>query len=78
MTGTNAKSDTPLTPSDSLDVLPGLIMRRHQVGAESREGRLLSNLIQQIHNYRSEDDPVARANLERFMGWSVKAIERLA
>ena len=53
-------------------------MRRHQVGAESREGRLLSNLIQQIHNYQKEEDPVARANLERFMGWTVDAIQRTA
>jgi hypothetical protein len=60
------------------DALPGLIMRRHQVGAESREGRLLSNLIQQIHNYQKEEDPVARANLERFMGWTVDAIQRTA
>jgi hypothetical protein len=60
------------------EALPGLLMRRNRVGAESKEGRLLSNLIQQIRNYQREEDPVARANLERFMGWSIIAIQRAA
>jgi len=67
------------TEGNSLTVvLPELLKRRNKVGAESREGRLLSNLIQQIGNYRKETDPTARANLERFMGWTMDAIQRTA
>lgn len=68
--GTNGNSVT--------DVLPELRQRRKQVGAESQEGRLLSTLIQQMRNYQTETDPVARANLERFMGRTIDAIERTA
>ena len=68
------------TEGNSLTVvLPELLKRRNKVGAESSiEGRLLSTLIQQIRNYQREEDPIARANLERFIGWSVKAIQRTA
>jgi hypothetical protein len=60
------------------EALPGLLIRRNRVGAESQEGRLLSTLIQQVRNYAQETDPVARANLERFMGWTMNAIQRTA
>ena len=60
------------------EALPGLLVRRNKVGAESDEGRLLSTLIQQLRNYQREEDPVARANLERFMGWTMDAIQRSA
>lgn len=71
--------NTQGTNGDSLTVvLPELMVRRNKVGAESGEGRLLSTLIQQIRNYQREEDPVARTNLERFMGWTVDAIQRTA
>jgi len=60
------------------EALPRLLKRRNRVGAESREGRILSTLIQQLRNYANETDPIARANLERFIGWSVAAIQRTA
>jgi len=31
-----------------------------------------------MRNYDRETDPTARAGLERFMGWSVAAIQKLA
>lgn len=76
------KIDAQLTHPSSLDVLEmahrDLLVRRNRVGAESQEGRLLSTLIKQLQNYQKETDPVARANLERFMGWTVDAIQRSA
>ena len=60
------------------EALPGLLVRRNKVGAESNEGRLLSTLIQQLRNYQLETDPVARANLERLIGWTMDAIRRTA
>jgi hypothetical protein len=81
-TGTCQKIDTPLTQPGSLDVLKtshrDLLKMRNRVGAETPLGWHLSNLDQQLRNWRRETDPVARANLERFMGWSVKAIQRTA
>lgn len=76
--GTSEKIDTPLTQVGSPNVLRDLTVRRNKVGAESTEGRLISTLIQQMKNYQKETDPVARANLERFMGWTVDAIQRTA
>jgi len=67
-----------MTQSGSQDVLRDLSVRRNKVGAESAEGRLISTLIQQMKNYQKETDPVARANLERFIGWTVDAIRRSA
>jgi hypothetical protein len=67
----------PLSP-ETRATIGGLRKRRNQVGAESQLGRLLSNLIEQIWNLEYETDPTARAHLERFMGWSVTAIERAA
>lgn len=54
-----------------------LLRRRNVVGAESREGRLLSTLAQQILNYEKETDRTARANLERSMAWTKKLISEL-
>jgi len=62
----------------SPNVLRDLLVKRNKVGSETPLGYLLSNLIQQIRNYQRETDPVARANLERFMGWSVAAIQKVA
>jgi hypothetical protein len=76
--GTGEKIDTPLTQVSSPNVLRDLTVRRNKVGAESAEGRLISTLIQQMKNYQREADPVARANLERFMGWTMDAIQRTA
>lgn len=76
--GTGEKIDTPLTQLRSPDVLRDLLVKRNRVGAESQVGRHLSNLIEQLRNYQKETDPVARANLERFMGWSVAAIQKAA
>lgn len=76
--GTSAVSDTRLTRGCSPDVLRDLTVRRNKIGAESTEGRLISTLIQQMKNYQKETDPVARANLERFMGWTMDAIQRSA
>jgi hypothetical protein len=45
--GTIAASDTPLTQRCSPDVLRELIVKRNFSDAESRDGRLLSNLIRQ-------------------------------
>ena len=77
-TGTVSKIDAWLTPSDSRDVLRDLLVKRNKVGAESLIGRHLSNLIEQVRNHDRETDPIARANLERFMGWSVAAIQKAA
>jgi len=76
--GTGSVSDTRLTRGCSPDVLRDLLVKRNRIGAETPLGFLLSNLIQQIRNYRREEDPIARANLERFMGWTVDAIQRTA
>ena len=76
--GTSEKIDTPLTQAGSPNVLRDLTVRRNKVGPESTEGRLISTLIQQMKNYQRETDPVARANLERFMGWTMDAIQRTA
>jgi hypothetical protein len=76
--GTCEKIDAPLTQAGSQNVLRDLSVRRNKVGAESTEGRLISTLIQQMKNYQKESDPVARANLERFMGWTMDAIQRSA
>jgi hypothetical protein len=71
--------NTQGTNCDSVTVaLPELRKRRKQVGAESVEGRLLSTLIEQTKNYQKETDSVARAELERFMGWTMDAIQRTA
>jgi hypothetical protein len=67
--GTNGHSVT--------DVLPGLLKRRNQVGAESVEGRLISTLIQQVKNYQSEEDPTAKARLEWLMGLTMTKIDDL-
>lgn len=45
MDRTNTKSDTPVTRGCSQAVLRNLLVKRNLVDAESREGRLLSNLI---------------------------------
>jgi len=47
MDRTNSKNDTPVARGRSPDVLRDLIVKRNRVGAESRDGRLLSNLIKQ-------------------------------
>lgn len=52
--GTPATSDTRLTQRRSPDVLRDLLVKRNSVGAESREGKLLSNLIKQA---LWQDDP---------------------
>jgi len=67
----------PLSPGTRA-AIRGLLKRRNQVGAETPQGYHLSNLIEQMRNYERETDPTARAGLERFMGWSVAAIQRLA
>lgn len=59
------------------EALPDLLRRRNVVGAESREGRLLSTLIQQIRNHRKETDPTARAHLEWGMNWTRKLLAEL-
>jgi hypothetical protein len=76
--GTSEKIDAWLTHPRSQNVLRDLTVRRNKVGAESSEGRLISTLIQQMKNYQKETDPVARANLERFIGWTMDAIRRSA
>jgi len=35
-------------------------------------------MIQQLRNYQREEDPTARANLERFIGWTMDAIQKVA
>lgn len=67
----------PLSP-ETQAAIRGLLKRRNQVGAETPQGYHLSNLIEQMRNYDRETDPTARAGLERFMGWSVAAIQKLA
>jgi len=62
--------------TDLAELRSQLLVKRNEVGAESDVGRHLSNLIEQIRNYQSETDPAVRASLERFMGWSIAAIER--
>ena len=59
------------------DLRSDLLKRRNVIGAESREGRLLSTLIQQIQNYQKETDPWARANLEWGMNWTKKLLSEL-
>jgi hypothetical protein len=76
--GTDLASDTPLTHPCSPDVLRDLLVKRNKVGAETPLGYLLSNLIMQLWNYEKETDPTARANLERFMDWSIAAIQKAA
>jgi len=78
MDRTDSKNDTYTARGSSADVLLDLTVRRNKVGAESTEGRLISTLIQQMKNHQKETDPVARANLERFMGWTMDAIQRTA
>ena len=63
---------------NSQETIRGLLVLRNQAGAESELGHRLSTLIEQVRNYNKETDPVARANLERFIGWTVKAIQRTA
>jgi hypothetical protein len=80
--GTGEKIDTPLTQPCSRTVLAmahrDLLTKRNEVGANTVLGWHLSNLDQQLRNYQKETDPVARANLERFMGWTMDAIQRTA
>jgi len=76
--GTAAASDTRLTRACSPDVLRDLLVKRNKVGAGTQLGYHLSNLIMQLWNYEKETDPVARAHLERFMGWSIAAIQKAA
>jgi hypothetical protein len=59
------------------NVLPGLLKRRNQVGAESPEGRLISTLIEQVRNYQKETDPTARSNMERLIGLTTDKIDEL-
>lgn len=66
----------PMSPEARAEISNSL-RRRNIVGAESREGRLLSNLIQQIRNYRKEEDPTARAHLEWGMNWTRKLLAEL-
>lgn len=67
----------PLSP-ETRAAIRGLLKHRNQVGAETPQGYHLSNLLEQMRNYERETDPTARAGLERFMGWSVAAIQKLA
>lgn len=53
--GTNGDSLTVVLPR-SPDVLCGLLVKRRKVGAESREGKLLSNLVKQA---LWQDDPAS-------------------
>jgi hypothetical protein len=46
--GTGEKIDTPLTQPGSPNVLRELIVMRNNVGRETRDGYLLSNLIEQM------------------------------
>ena len=73
--------NTQGTNGDSLTVvLPKLLKRRNQVGAESREGRLLSNLIRQTVWREEPEDNRSWAqhpthNLPWMMNEQIKALE---
>lgn len=73
---TNGRSVTEALPDIEM-AQRDLLNRRDRVGAESREGRLLSNLIQQISHYKKEDDPAVRERLQRFMSLQIAAINQL-
>jgi hypothetical protein len=66
------------TKQDLENLKSRLLVKRNEVGGETQLGWHLSNLIEQIRNYQQETDPAARANLERFMGWSIAAIQKAA
>ena len=79
--GTGATSDTPLTRARSPAVLRDLLVKRNLVDAESREGRLLSNIIKQT---QWRDDPASNRswakhptqNLPWMMNVQVEALAR--
>ena len=66
------------TKQDLENLKSRLLVKRNQVGAETPLGWHLSNLIEQIRNYQKEENPDAKARLERFMAASVAAIETLS
>ena len=56
-TRTCQQIDTPLTQPGSPNVLRDLLVKRNLVDAESREGRLLSNIIKMsLHQDEPEND----------------------
>lgn len=71
------ETSRPPMPPETKAEISNFLRRRNVVGAESREGRLLSTLIQQIRNYSNEANPWARGNLEWSMNWTRKLLGEL-
>lgn len=79
--GTGKKIDTPLTQPCSPDVLRDLLVKRNLVGAKTREGRLISSMIEQLRwlNDDTGDRAWARHPTQTvawMMGVQVEALAR--
>jgi superfamily II RNA helicase len=71
--GASITNTRPRDPKISA-LIRQLLKSRRNYSQQKRD--LVSNLVQQLQNYDRETDPTARANLERFIGWSSAAIQR--
>lgn len=56
--------------------ITGLLKQRR--GASQIKKNLLHNMIQQLRNYSAEEDPIARAGLERMIAYTAGKIEQAA
>jgi T5orf172 domain. len=54
----------------------GLLKQRR--GASQVKKNLIHNMIQQLRNYSAEEDPVAKANLERMIAYTAGKLEQAA
>jgi hypothetical protein len=69
--------DPPRAPDAAIcRTITGLIKSRRSASPQKR--LLMTNLIEQLRNYNVEGNPVARANLERMINWSVQSIAKAA
>jgi len=54
----------------------GLLKQRR--GASEAKKHLIHNMIQQLRNYSAEEDPIAKAGLERMIAYTAEKIEKAA
>jgi hypothetical protein len=69
-TGHRIRKGSPKVES----VITGLLKQRR--GASENKKHLIHNMVQQLRNYSAEEDPVAKANLERMMAYTAEKLER--
>jgi hypothetical protein len=76
--GTDSKSDTPLTEDSLPSVRAALIALRAKHGADTPIGHRCSNLIGQLENYENVMGADRKRALDRNIAHSLKELAKLA